>query len=335
VSTVTPHSILPRKPLGRTFVVAISLLGAFALIQLLAVFGHWIPSIRQQLSEKALENQRASLAAFEQSRPVAQPQPANTPFIPQNTANDQQVKRMITEADRVFRIGDYDGALKLLEEAETAVPGDPKVLQRKALVFERLNQPADAIVALESALRYPGLPASDVATMEKKLDQLSTAVGSSIERPAQSTAALESNLAAMEENGVPVGSSLGIVDVRLSDIKIGQKGMQIAIKSRESSAINVRDVKILVFFYEETAEGEVNLTESKPIVQWVSPPIDWADNEPELIKLQYTTPGEDTGRKYFGYVVGVYYNNELQDFRSEPAKLAKDYPLQLFLKGAE
>jgi hypothetical protein len=30
--------------------------------------------------------------------------------------------------------------------------------------------------------------------------------------------------------------------------------------------------------------------------------------------------------------VGVYYNNELQDFRADPASLAKDFPLQLYLK---
>ena len=38
------------------------------------------------------------------------------------------------------------------------------------------------------------------------------------------------------------------------------------------------------------------------------------------------------GRKHFGYIVGVYYHNELQDFRADPASLAKDFPLQLYLK---
>ena len=30
--------------------------------------------------------------------------------------------------------------------------------------------------------------------------------------------------------------------------------------------------------------------------------------------------------------MGVYYNNELQDFRADPASIAKDFPLQLYLK---
>jgi hypothetical protein len=335
VSTVTPHLSLPRKPLGRTFVIAISLLAAFAVIQFLALIGHFIPALRKQLADSTLQNQQQpTLTTAEAARPAptaaALPQDA-----PVTTAamDRQKVERFRSDADRSVRIGDYDSALKSLEAAEAVVPGDPSILRRKAFVLERLDQPADAAVALEAALRSPLLPPADRASMEKKLDQLSTSLGTSTSQsgtaPAQST---DANAAAMEENGVPIGSSLGIVDVRLSDPKVGTKALQIAVKARENSSINVKDVKIAVYFYESTPDGEVSFSEAKPQYQWTSPPIDWANNEPELLKLQYTQPSDDSGKKYYGYVVGIYYNNELQDFRSEPAKLAKDYPPALFLK---
>jgi hypothetical protein len=107
------------------------------------------------------------------------------------------------------------------------------------------------------------------------------------------------------------------------------------VKARPNSTINVKDVKILVFFYEQTEDGDVQLTESKVVPQWLSPPIDWAGNDFELLEIQYSMPdanGDAAGRKYFGYVVGIYYNNELQDFRADPGKLAKDFPLPLYLK---
>jgi hypothetical protein len=104
----------------------------------------------------------------------------------------------------------------------------------------------------------------------------------------------------------------------------------------------VQDVKIHVYFYEQSEDGDVVLTESKVISQWLSPPVDWTANEPELLEVQYTLPDSGLpgsaaengapGKKYFGYLVGVYYNNELQDFRADPASLAKDFPLQLYLK---
>jgi hypothetical protein len=101
-------------------------------------------------------------------------------------------------------------------------------------------------------------------------------------------------------------------------------------------------VKIHVYFYEQNEDGDVVLTESKVVPQWLSPPVDWASNEPELLEVQYTMPDSDLpgsaaatgapGRKYYGYIVGVYYNGELQDFRADPASIARDFPLQLYLK---
>ena len=49
---------IPRQPIGTTFVVAISLLGALAIIQLFAVAWHYIPLVRQQVGATA-ERQEA------------------------------------------------------------------------------------------------------------------------------------------------------------------------------------------------------------------------------------------------------------------------------------
>ncbi len=139
------------------------------------------------------------------------------------------------------------------------------------------------------------------------------------------------------------GASLGIVDARLRDGKPGIKSLRLAVKSRPGSAINVQDVKIHVYFYEQNEEQDVVLTESKVVPQWLSPPVDWTSNEPELLEVQYTLPDSELpgsaaangapGRKYFGYIVGVFYNNELQDFRSDPASLAKDFPAPALSQG--
>lgn len=303
------------------------------MVQVFAVIGHLLPIMRQQLTANALQSQQASRPAPEQTRvePAAASASAQAALAAEAS---QKTSRLVAEAAKSVRIGEYDTALKVLEDAEAIVPGDPKVLQLKALVLERLDQPADAAVALEAALRYPGLPASDRATMEKKLDQLAAALGTHSDR-GSATKSLALDAPPIEENGVPVGSNLGIVDIRVSDAKVGTKMLQVAVKSREDASINVKDVKIVVYFYEEGPDGDITLTESPVPSQWLSPPIDWAANEPELLRMQYTMPAEDTGKKYHGYVLGIYYNNELQDFRSEPSKLAKDFPLPLFYKGAE
>ena len=336
VSTVTPHTTLPRKPLGRTFIVAISLLGLFAAIQVLAVIGHFIPTMRQQLAANALRNQEAASQAATPARPEPAPAATSAQAAAHSAEVGKKTERLVAEAAKSVRIGEYDAALQILEEAEAMVPGDPKILQIKALVLERLDQPADAAVALESALRYPGLPAHDRAAMERKLDQLSASLGTVPERNSSSASSFALESPAIEENGVPIGSNLGIVDIRASDSEVGVKTIQVAVKSRENTKINGSNVKIAVYFYEEsTVDGDISASESPVPNQWLSSPIDWANNEPELLRMQYSVPAADSGKKYFGYVLGVYYDNELQDFRSEPSKLAKDFPLPLFLKSAE
>jgi hypothetical protein len=34
---------------------------------------------------------------------------------------------------------------------------------------------------------------------------------------------------------------------------------------------------------------------------------------------------------FYGYVIGIYYNGELQDSRAVPVKLVRDFPPPLFL----
>ncbi len=337
MSTPNSPTPIPKQPIGATFIVAISLLGAVAIIQLLAVAWHYIPLVRQQVAQTA----EAQVAAREVASAPAQPTPNPTPTP---SAEMLKAQKLMAETDRSLRVGDFETALKLLEELGKLMPGDPSVLLRKAQVLERLDQPAETVVVLEAALKYPGLPQEVRAQAQAKIDQLSQALAARASTPQDVAPSLPDAAGAdiRDDVGLQPGASLGIVDARLRDGKPGTKLLMLAVKSRPGSSINVQDVKIHVYFYEQTEDGEVVLTESKVVPQWLSPPVDWASNEPELLEVQYTMPESGlpgsaadhaaSGRKFFGYIVGVYYNNELQDFRADPASVAKDFPLQLYLK---
>ncbi len=333
------HTPLPRQPIGATFIVAISVLGAAAIIQFVAVAWHYIPLLRQQgtqVAETPAATQSAAAAA-EQT-----PQPAPTP-----SAEMRKAQKLMADVDRSLRVGDFENALKMLDELGKLMPGDPTVQLRKAQVLERLDQPAEAVLVLEETLRYPGLPQEVRSQAQAKIDQLSQtllAARPSTSPPGDVAPPLPDAGGAdiRDDIGLQPGASLGIVDARLRDGKPGIKSLMLAVKSRPGSSINVEDVKIHVYFYEQAEDGEVALTESKVVPQWLSPPVDWSSNEPELLEVQYTMPESGlpgsaadngaTGRKFFGYIMGVYYNNELQDFRADPASIAKDFPLQLYLK---
>lgn len=326
--------------------MSISVLGAFAAVQMLAVLWYYVPLVRKEVAESAaqarLAQQQQQAAQQAQAQAPAVQAPSDQAALPPGDL--QKVERLLSESDRNFRIGQFDAALKPLEELESILPGDPNVLYRKAQILIRMDQPGEAAVALEEAVKHPGLPAEVRVQMEKQIEQfLRQADSMGLTRSPRSSVAAEGGGDEMrEDTGLQPGANLGIVDVRLKDGKTGMKNLLVAVKSRPGAAINVQDVKIYVYFYEESEDGEVLITESKVVTQWLSPPVDWGANEPELLEGLYILPesglpGSSTangspGRKYHGYVVAVYYNRELQDFRSDPARLAKDFPLPLYLK---
>lgn len=131
------------------------------------------------------------------------------------------------------------------------------------------------------------------------------------------------------DTGIPDGSTLGIIDCKLIDIKPTSRTLRIAIKGRFGSAIEVQNVKIHVYFYDKTSEGEVVLTDSPIRSQWVNQPVEWTNGNPQLLDVSYSGPPPPN--VFYGYIVGVYYNNELQDSRAFPAQLARDFPPPVLL----
>ena len=146
----------------------------------------------------------------------------------------------------------------------------------------------------------------------------------------------------MDETGLQPGSSLGIEAAKLRDGAPGKKVLRVAIKARAGITVDTRQMKLHVFFYEKDEAGDIQLTESKVTSQWMSPPVDWNNDEPELLDVTYILPERNLpgiaasngspGRTFVGYIVGIYYKGELQDTRADPEDLGKKFPLPLYLK---
>lgn len=350
-TSVTPP--LPRQPVGRTFLVAATLLGLFALIQLFAFARHAIPALRAQLlaaREKAQEEsvtpQPAPAAA--ESAPAAQsiPQPAPDPAFIARAA------QIVSQADRNYRVGDYEATLRLLEQAEEILPTDPAIQFRIGQAYEGLNDKTQAFLAYERSTTVPGLPLEIRRQAEQKMALLAQALGGAPEAgPGRISVGTEQDTAASggvagepirDAIGLQPGSSLGIVDTRIEDSRPGIKNLRIAIKSRPNAKVDPQMMGVSVYFYEKEDTGEIVVTEGKSQTQWISPPIDWKNGEPEILDVEYPTPdggqpGNSAefgamGRVYYGYMVGVYYNGELQDSRSNPGSLDQKFPLPLIQK---
>jgi hypothetical protein len=111
-----------------------------------------------------------------------------------------------------------------------------------------------------------------------------------------------------------------------------------------------------VYFYDTLDNKDVVLTDADVTYDWITPNHDWKSTNPEILGVTYVrskahgvsseaalsaaaaavTPGKksktkanaaDAGhRKYLGYIVRVYYNDQLQAVRADPTKLLNLFP---------
>jgi hypothetical protein len=159
--------------------------------------------------------------------------------------------------------------------------------------------------------------------------------------------------------GIPDGSTFGISEATVAnnpdpDAETNLT-LRVGVKARANTIIDHTKVKIQVYFYDTVDNNKVALTDAEVSYEWLTPNHDWKGTNPEILAVSYVrlkngavnsdaalteaaaavTPpaagkkaaapkknaGDGAVRKYAGYQVRVYYNDQLQDVRAEPTKL--------------
>ncbi|MCA1659628.1 MAG: hypothetical protein LC642_03665, partial [Verrucomicrobiaceae bacterium] len=141
--------------------------------------------------------------------------------------------------------------------------------------------------------------------------------------------------------------------------------LKISVKARPNAPLDHTKVKIQVFFYDTVDNKEVVLTDADVSYEWLTPNHDWKETNPEVLAVTYLRaknktlspdaaladaaasitppapnkkkappkkepaadlPGEGGHRKYLGYIVRIYYNDQLQAVRADPTRLLNLFP---------
>lgn len=336
MSKSSSESPIPQMPVGTTFRVASILLGIFFILQILMVALHYAPLLQKEIVQ--------GITATPTPQPEqTAPTPAQTPILaaqstpePVKSADQidealmQRITRLVDESDKSFRIGDYDVGLNKIKEADSLLPGDPGVMLRVGRLQEKKGDITAAAETYKKVLALPDLSTELRAQTQRKLGMMSLPENT----PVPTVVATEAGADMRDEFGLQPGANLGIIDTLQSDGKNNTKNLRISIKSRPKQTIDPRLMAVHVFFYERDETGQIQLTNSQVLTEWISPPIDWSNNEPELLNAVYT-PAATPGLTYAGYVVGIYYKDDLQDTRADPGSLAADHPLPLYLSSQQ
>ena len=291
------------------------------------------------------------------------PAPAATqPSVPQPAAATSPaasvVDQLLRQGKEFRDRGDMTNALARFQEASDSEPDNTGVLQEMAQTYESM-QLFDR--ANDVWRRIKQISPSDSATYALADRRLKVGV------PAPPTvepggAPAETEVPSHKDvGGNADGPIMGISEVKTKETPDPDTetnlALEIGIKKEPGAAIDHNKVKILVFLYDIVNDKDIKLTDADVSNEWLTSKHDWSETNPEVLMVRYVRaktngalsesslseaaakvrPGQkgrgsknsaDTGqRKYLGYIVRVYYGDDLQAVQAEPARLLQQFPL--------
>jgi len=321
--TTTSATVRPKAPSERTFVVAVTLLSLAAIAQLLAVVVALAPQIDLAKIGHSLSARSAT----------ATPATPAAPSAADNAENAKQANALMNEAEQFRTENNFQGALEAVTEADRLVPGKPGLMLQMAHDYVQLGKNAEAVAVLNRIVALPTVDPSDAPYVEQARAAIGQLGGTVAPAPAASSsapAAAPAAAAHTEDVGIPIGSVMGIVSADMVNGEPGQKNLRVATKAASGQNVDGQKFVATVDFYEQDDHGQLQHNDAPQVTEWLSYPINWANGDPELFQTKYRLPPADRGDlpplQYFGYVVGIYYNGELQDQRADPVSLLDKFP---------
>ena len=249
---------------------------------------------------------------------LAPPRPTPVPLSAFTPKNDPRFSELVEQGRLLRGSGDTAGALVKFREASALDPGNALAIAEQADTFEKMSLPDKAaeqwkriVLMGERAGLYYSMAMSKMNAAVQ--GTLRTATGGGPEIAKGKVMAIGSVTVAEEQEASAARKFTLAVPVRAS----------------MAEAVAVREVKVLVLFYERMNGKEIVKTVANVSHLWTSAPVDWKDGDTETLAVSYDLPAQQARnehREYYGYLVRLYYRGELQDTQAEPASLNQKFP---------
>lgn len=335
---------------GRTFGIALRVLGVIALIQMILIL--WAMLIRFDGRPRLAPSATSRVATLPAPlpppiaipEPVAPseptspttgetastasvtpeilPEPASIPaprpnrnqeIHPAHRVPDPEAKGMVDLGLQLREEGDINGALSELKKADARVPQHPKILAELATTYSQFGQTEKATSYWERVHQMGSANAGaywDLADMALKGHSLDDA----------SNTDTELKISRHIARGLESGDGQKVI-------------LRIHTEALNEAKPDGEQMYLYVFFYdlaEFPGGSRYEETVAKMTQRLITPPYDWKEGEEEVIEVEYflkeLTKDQEAAlgkRQYFGYVVELYYRDVLQDVVASPRKLLR------------
>ena len=250
----------------------------------------------------------------------APPTPGGELLLPEDKQiRDPIVLETIADGIRLRTEGDAQGALTQFRAAAAAIGDNPVVLAELGRTYEIMDLEDKAIASWEKIYAMGDAGAGDYYVMaDARLRGL---------RPER-------------RNDRGPGSILGFAPVTQEIGSDPQRGegetilLRVPIRREAEGVVLAEEVSIYVYFYDKVNGDRIEQsTADPPESAWRTLPIDWETVDPEIFEIVYHHPAltpqevrELGRRRYFGYVLKLYYQDRLQDIIAEPRLLLDHAP---------
>ena len=279
-------------------------------------------------------------------------------------------ENLLKEASLLRERGDTTNALARLTDASERDPKNANVLAEMAMIYESM-QLFDRSNSTWQKIRDFGPSAGalyELAELKLKVGAAGPPAAVAAGPGFAGVAPLDAGMARSSADAIPDGSTFGITEAAVTqnpdpDAQTNLT-LKVSVKVRSNVLVDHTKVKIQVFFYDSLEnDNKYALTDAEVNYEWLTPNHDWKNTNPEILAVSYmrlksgvmsdaalaeaaanVTPpgsgrrasatkksGDAATRKYGGYQVRVYYNDQLQDVRAEPTRLLNLYPPPLAL----
>ena len=344
-----------------SFHVALGVLVILAIAEVFFATSYYVGRARaNRVSAQAVSAAitRAPAASSPSAPAPAAAQPSVPPPAAVTSPAPSIVDQLLLQGKEFREKGDTTNALARFQEALDSEPDNTGVLQETAQTYESM-QMFDR--ANDIWRRIKQISPSDSATYALADRRLKVGV------PAAPTVEPgggpgETDVPTRKDvGGNAEGPIMGISDVKTKETPDpdaeANLALEIGIKKQPGAVIDHNKVKILVFLYDIVNDKDIKLTDVDVSYDWQTSKHDWSGTDPEVLLVRYVRPktggalsesslseaaakvkpgqkgrgskgSADIGqRKYLGYIVRVYYGDDLQAVQAEPARLLQQFPL--------
>ncbi|MCB1063388.1 MAG: hypothetical protein KDN20_10765 [Verrucomicrobiae bacterium] len=221
---------------------------------------------------------------------------------------DPQTSQLVDSGSEKRASGDMQGALDDLRQAEAVLPEHPRILAEIAATYDEM-----------------GLDRKSSLYWEKVRDLGPAAAG------AWHPIALGELTGRRDSPGrAPSILRLGRVTAAHDEtIKEGERVvLSVTVQADPNARPSASEMSMLVYFYDLVDNEKTEASTADTSQNFISQPYDWLSNGEEAIEVIYHQPKfseeqkrELGERSYYGYIIELYYRDELQDTAAFPPEL--------------